>query len=181
MNEITDWIQSNWYELGSLFAQFTFLFAGLWFARKILKSMRATQQQFGALLKLSMTDGLEERSQESETTHNPTSSVVASSMLSPVMDRPTAPTHSFNSYAAFERPTRSEAPSLSDELSGRAQASAPIESADDATPYVAAPLTLPDEAHGNRVVRWLQTPMASNSGPSPLRRVVRWLQAPARS
>src|SRR5690348_7493767 len=62
MNEIMNWMQSNWYELGSLTAQFMFLFAGLWFAGKILKTMRATQQQMGALLRLSMTDGLEEHS-----------------------------------------------------------------------------------------------------------------------
>ncbi len=181
MNEITNWIQNNWYEFGSLFAQFTFLFAGLWFARKILKSMRATQQQFGALLRLSITDGLEERSKESETNHSPASSVVAGSMLSPAMDRPAAPTHSSNSYAAFERPARTDGPSLSDEMSGRSMTSTPMTAEHDSTPYVAAPLTLPDEAHGNRVVQWLKTPMASSSGPSPLRRVVRWLQAPARS
>jgi len=71
MNQIIDWMQSNWYELGSLTAQFTFLFAGLWFAQKILKTMRASQQQFGALLRLSMTDGLEERSKMSEAVHEP--------------------------------------------------------------------------------------------------------------
>ncbi len=180
MNEITDWIQSNWYELGSLFAQFTFLFAGLWFARKTLKSMRASQQQVGALLRLSMMDGLEERSQANETPHaamsDAGSSVVASSVLSPVMDRPT-------SYSAFERPGRAEAPSLSDEMSGRTMTSTPMTAEHDSTTYVAAPLTLPEDGHGvgRGVVQWLQTPMASSSGPSPLRRVVRWLQAPARS
>src|SRR5690349_11959188 len=181
MNEITNWMQSNWYELGSLFAQFTFLFAGLWFAKKILTSMRATQQQFGALLRLSMTDGLEERSKESETAHSPSPSVVASGMLSPAMDRPTASTPSSNSYSAFERPVRSEALLLSDELSGQAHASAPITSAPDPTPYVAAPLTLPADDHkggriaaaGRGVVQWLQTPMASSSGSSPWKKVVR--------
>jgi len=191
MNEITNWMQSNWYELGSLFAQFTFLFVGLWFAKKILTSMRATQQQFGALLRLSMTDGLEERPKMSEMLHAETSgeesSVVASSVLSPVMDRPTAPTQRATSYAAFERPVRSEAPSLSDELSGRANGSSPITSTPDPTPYVAAPLTLPADDHnggriaaaGRGVVQWLQTPMASSSASSRWKTVVRWLQAPA--
>src|SRR5690242_1198236 len=104
MNEITNWMQSNWYELGSLFAQFTFLFAALWFARRILTSMRATQQQFGALLRLSMTDGLEERSKPAETAHGSMASVASSPMSGSVMDRPTAPTPSSNSYSAFERP-----------------------------------------------------------------------------
>ncbi|HEV2196772.1 MAG TPA: hypothetical protein VGR55_14405 [Candidatus Acidoferrum sp.] len=192
MNEIMNWMQNNWYELGSLSAQFAFVFAGLWFAGKILKTMRATQQQMGALLRLSMTDGLEERSKINDAAHEPTPSVVASPMFSPAMERPA-------SYAAFEKPARAEAHSLSSELSGRANASTPISSTplaetsmmstEDATPYVAAPLTLPEEGHngghlaaaGRGVVEWLQTPMANKpKGASPLRRVVRWLQAPAR-
>lgn len=195
MIEIMNWMQNNWYELGSLTAQFAFLFAGLWFAVKILKTMRATQQQMGALLRLSMTDGLEERSKISdmaheinETAHEPAPSVVAGSMFSPAMERPA-------SHNAFERPARVETPSLSSELSGRAKAStpivtapiadAPMASTQDPTPYVAAPLTLAEEEHNGEhvaaAVQWLQTPMANKrkSG-NPLRKVVRWLQEPAR-
>src|SRR5580692_5766613 len=61
MNEFTAWLQSNWYALGNLLAQFGFLAAGVWFARKILKTMRASQEQFGALLKLSFTGTISER------------------------------------------------------------------------------------------------------------------------
>lgn len=194
MDQITNWMQSNWYELGSLTAQFTFLFAGLWFAGKILKTMRATQQQMGALLRLSMTDGLEEhskmeeRAKISEAIHEPAPSVVASSMFSPGPERPA-------SYAAFERPGRTEAPSLSSELSGRAKAStqmasvaiaeAPMGPAEDPTPYVAAPLTLAEGEHNGghlaSAVRWLQTPMVNKrKSANPLKKVVRWLQEPAR-
>ena len=195
MNEIMNWMQSNWYELGSLTAQFTFLFAGLWFAGKILKTMRATQQQMGALLRLSMTDGLEansnmeEHSRTSEAIHEAETSVVAAPMLTPAMERPTS------SYSVFERSARTEAPLLSSELSGQAKSSAPMASApineasmastEDPTPYVAAPLTLPEGQHNGGhlagVVQWLQTPMPRKpqSG-SPLKKVVRWLQAPAR-
>jgi hypothetical protein len=197
MNQTIEWIQSNWYELGSLIAQFMFLFVGLWFAQKILKTMRASQEQFGALLRLSMSDGLEDRPKESEAIDTATPSVVASAMVSPVVDRP-APTHSSTSYAAFEKPPRSEGPSLRDELNGRTRANAPIppamaptaEPPYEPTPYVAAPLTLPaDEESGSRiaaagrgVVQWLQTPVASkHNGSSPWRRVVRWLQTPVRS
>jgi len=196
MNDITNWIQSNWYEFGSLFAQFTFLIAAVWIGRKILKSMRATQQQFGALVRLSMTDGAHDANNHDEhsnnTAHEPMPparpSVVAGPMFSPVAERPTAPTNGSASYAAFEKPHRAEAPSLSDKLSGKAIATAPMSSSmEDSTPYVAAPLTLPEDEHdggiGRGVVRWLQTPMSStiSSRPSPLRRMVRWLQAPARS
>ena len=66
------WIQSNWYELGNLLSQFAFLAAGIWFARKILRTMRASQEQIGALLKLSVTDSVAER---------PSSSVIAERTL----------------------------------------------------------------------------------------------------
>jgi hypothetical protein len=58
MNEITIWVQNNWYSLGNLLAQFAFLAAGVWFAQKILRTIRASQEQMGTLLKLSLTDGL---------------------------------------------------------------------------------------------------------------------------
>jgi len=66
MSEIIAWMQSNWYELGGLFVQCTFLLAGVWFARKILKTMRASQEQVGALLRLSVTDTSPERPRSSE-------------------------------------------------------------------------------------------------------------------
>jgi hypothetical protein len=61
MNEFTTWMQSNWYGLGNLLSQFAFLVAGIWFARKILRTMRASQEQVGALLKLSVTGAITER------------------------------------------------------------------------------------------------------------------------
>jgi hypothetical protein len=209
MNQIIDWMQNNWYEFGSLIAQFTFLFAGLWFARKILIAMRATQQQFGALLRLSIADGLEEHSRQRETIHEFSSaeapSVVTSKMFTTATEQPLAtptapPEQSSTSYAAFERPVRGAAPSLSEEMAGRARISSPVPPVHDATthdaappdptPFVAAPLTLPEEEHGGNpvadagrgVVQWLQSPVASKSnGDSALRKIVRWLQAPARS
>jgi len=61
MNEFTAWMQSNWYALGSLLSQFVFLAAGIWFARKILRTMRASQEQVGALLKMSVTGAVADR------------------------------------------------------------------------------------------------------------------------
>jgi hypothetical protein len=60
MNEFAAWIQSNWYALGNLLMQISFLAAGVWFARIILRTIRASQEQVGALLKLSVT-GTSER------------------------------------------------------------------------------------------------------------------------
>ena len=61
MNEFTAWVQSNWYALGNLLALFGFLALGVWFARKILKTIRAFQEQLGALLKLSFAGAISER------------------------------------------------------------------------------------------------------------------------
>ena len=55
MNEFTVWVQSNWYEIGILLIALAFLVAGVWFARNILRTARAFQEQIGALLKLSIT------------------------------------------------------------------------------------------------------------------------------
>jgi hypothetical protein len=61
MSDFSDWMQIYWYELGTLLVQFAFLGAAVWFARKILRSMRASQEQVGALLKLSVADAAVER------------------------------------------------------------------------------------------------------------------------
>jgi hypothetical protein len=61
MNDFTAWMQSNWYALGNLLSQFAFLGAGILFARQILKTMRASQEQVGALLKLSVTGTISDR------------------------------------------------------------------------------------------------------------------------
>lgn len=208
MNQIFDWMQNNWYEFGSLLAQLTIAFIGLRFASQILKAMRAMQQQFGALLRLSMTNGLEEQSRESETVHNLSPpegpGIVSSQMFSPAVEQPAAPpaapARSSTSYTAFEKPSRTEARPLSEEMSGPTRTSAPMTAtavetehepmSHQPTPYVVAPLTLPEgenngsriAAAGHSVAQWLQTPMApKKKGASPLRKVVRWLQAPVRS
>lgn len=61
MNEMSAWIQSNWYALGNLFIEGAFLATVLWFARKFLRTMRASQEQVGALLKMSVTGAISER------------------------------------------------------------------------------------------------------------------------
>lgn len=61
MSAFSDLIQNNWYALANILVQLLFLIAGVWFARNILKGMRASQEQFGALLKLSITGVAGER------------------------------------------------------------------------------------------------------------------------
>jgi hypothetical protein len=56
MTEFSDWIQKNWFELGILFLFSATLATVVWFARNILKTFRAYQEQVGALLRLSFSD-----------------------------------------------------------------------------------------------------------------------------
>ena len=65
MNEMSDWIQSNWYALGNLFIEGAFLAAAVWFGRRILRTLRASQEQVGALLKMSVTGAISERQSSS--------------------------------------------------------------------------------------------------------------------
>jgi hypothetical protein len=57
MTQFIDWIQSNWFECGILVLLSAILATVVWFARNILKSLRASQEQVGALLRLSVSDG----------------------------------------------------------------------------------------------------------------------------
>jgi hypothetical protein len=56
MTQLSDWIQNNWFESGILVVLCAILATVVWFARNILKSMRASQAQVGALLRLSVSD-----------------------------------------------------------------------------------------------------------------------------
>lgn len=48
-------LANQWYQAGSLLVQAGFLIAGVWAVRAILKSMRASHAQMGALLKLTIS------------------------------------------------------------------------------------------------------------------------------
>jgi len=52
-----DEISNQWYQLGSLFIQAGFLVAAVWSVRAILKSIRASQEQMGALLRVTLCGG----------------------------------------------------------------------------------------------------------------------------
>ncbi len=58
MTQFIDWIQNNWFESGILVVLCAILATVVWFARNILKSLRASQEQVGALLRLSVSEGL---------------------------------------------------------------------------------------------------------------------------
>jgi hypothetical protein len=77
MNELGDWIQIHWYELGSLLLQSAFLGTAVWFTRQILRTMRASQEQVGALLKLTMSDAMDDRAPSGAAAHRSTPYVMA--------------------------------------------------------------------------------------------------------
>jgi hypothetical protein len=52
-----DELLKQWYQAGTLLVQAGFLVAGVWSVRTILKNMRASQEQMGALLKLTVSAG----------------------------------------------------------------------------------------------------------------------------
>src|SRR4029077_9065373 len=54
-------MSDNWYAPASLVIQLSFLIAGVWFARSILRTMRASQELVRAMLKLSITGVTAER------------------------------------------------------------------------------------------------------------------------
>ena len=56
MTQFSDWVQNNWFELGILVLLCFTLATVVWFARNILKTLRASQEQVGALLRLSFSD-----------------------------------------------------------------------------------------------------------------------------
>ena len=70
MNDFNPLVIKDWYALGSLLAQIGFLVAAVWFARNFLRTMRAFQEQIGALLKLSITSSPGERPSANATARN---------------------------------------------------------------------------------------------------------------
>jgi hypothetical protein len=70
MNDFGPLAIKDWYALGSLLAQIGFLVAVVWFARNFLRTMRAFQEQIGALLKLSITSAPGERQSSNTTARN---------------------------------------------------------------------------------------------------------------
>lgn len=67
MTQFIDWIQNNWFESGILVVLCAILGTVVWFARNILKSLRASQEQVGALLRLTLSEGLPAPSSSLET------------------------------------------------------------------------------------------------------------------
>jgi hypothetical protein len=61
MNGLSDWFQNNWIDLARLLVQCAIFAVIVRYGRKLLATLRASQEQIGALLKLSVSDAVEER------------------------------------------------------------------------------------------------------------------------
>ncbi|HWY06121.1 MAG TPA: hypothetical protein VNY24_04630 [Candidatus Acidoferrales bacterium] len=90
MNDFSPLLIKDWYALGSLLAQIGFLFAAVWFARNFLRTMRAFQEQIGALLKLSITSTPGER-QSTSTIARSVAAEAGSYWLPPSQTKPAEP------------------------------------------------------------------------------------------
>ena len=190
MNDFMDWFQNNWIDLARLVVQIAILAAVVRFGRRILAALRVSQEQVGALLKLSVSDTVGERSapapelarqfeplmraREPEPEPEP-EPVFAGASLRSSYDAESehtlggrvigSPLPAY-SPAAFSAPaSQAASPSL--------------------TPWVSAPLAEPERMNipstsippRSSAAKWLQAPMRSG-GVSPWRKMVRWLQAP---
>jgi hypothetical protein len=71
MNDSTTLDLSSWFAPAGILIQLAFLIAAVWFARNYLKTMRAFQEQIGALLKLSITGVTAERNFSAASTSSP--------------------------------------------------------------------------------------------------------------
>jgi hypothetical protein len=150
MNEYNFWTQGNWYALGNLLVELAFLIAGVWFARKILSAVRASQEQFGALLKLSLTDALRERSKAAE----------AAPTLWDV------PAERHMQYVMAEWPTAAvPALSLPEPESRRkwllAAGRAVLQAWRAVVRWLEAPMAHGQQASWRRMIHWLQSPARS--------------------
>jgi hypothetical protein len=203
MNGFSDWFENNWIDMARLLVQLAILAAVARYGRKMLATMRASQEQVGALLKLSVSDTVAE--QPAVAVPEPSKRYEPASVRLPepeeVEPEPEpepvfAGGFSRESYAAEReqslggRLVGAQAPSFSTQAPAF---SAPVTRAESPslTPWVSAPAVAPameperlrtqtaPVAARAGVSTWMQAPMRS-SGVHPWRKMVRWLQAPVR-
>jgi hypothetical protein len=188
MSEMSDWFQNNWIDLARLLVQAAILGAVVRYGRKILAALRASQEQVGALLKLSVSDAVEERRAAApEPIQHEEPAFVGVPKAEPEPEPVFAGSFARNGYAAEREHT----------LGGRVigahdpvfSTPSPRAESPSLTPWVSAPTSAPEPLHTQAptvpppsVSTWVQAPQSPvRRGPGPLRRMVRWLQAPVRS
>jgi len=196
MNGISDWFENNWIDLARLLVQLAIFAAVVRFGRKLLVTLRASQEQVGALLRLSVSEAAAERPAPSaEPGPEPRERFeVPANIRAPERKPEPEPEPEPEPVFAggYSRP--SYAAEREQSLGGRlmgAQApaftSAVPRAESPLTPWVSAPAMEPERLNipapplppRPSASSWLQAPMRSHSV-SPWRKMVRWLQEPAR-
>jgi hypothetical protein len=198
MTEISDWFQNNWIDLARLLVQGAILAAVVRYGRKLLATLRASQEQVGALLKLSVSDAVEEQTVPAPPPETSRRYEAPSLNLREPEPEPEAEPEpvfaggfSRDSYAAQReqslggRVIGTRAPVFSTPAPAFSE-TVPRAESPSLTPWVSAPAVEPERlstpvappiAARPGGSTWLQTPMRSG-GVSPWRKVVRWLQTP---
>ncbi len=127
----------NWRAAASLVIQLAFLIGGVWFASNLLKTMRAFQDQIGALLKLSITGVTAERLSSTDGTN-----------LSPTQQSPYWLAPSESETAALPQPTESGPGRFA---VGRRKM----------VLWLQTPMSSTHSAPWRRIITWLQAPARS--------------------
>jgi hypothetical protein len=205
MTGISDWFENNWIDLARLLVQLAIFAAVVRYGRKLLATLRASQEQVGALLRLSvssdtaaeriapLTPERRDRFEAAEPEPRKRLEPPAVSVREPEPEPRAEPEPEPVFAGGYSRP--SYAAEREQSLGGRlmgAQApafSAPTQRVESAslTPWVSAPAMEPERldipappvSARASTSSWLQTPVRSNSV-SPWRKMVRWLKEPAR-
>ena len=207
MTGISDWFENNWIDLARLLVQLAIFAAVVRYGRKLLATLRASQEQVGALLRLSVSSDTaaerlapaaperRERFEAPEPEPEPPKRFEppAVNVREPEPEPQPEPEPEPVFAGDYSRP--SYAAEREQSLGGRlmgAQApafSAPAQRVESAslTPWVSAPAMEPERldipappvSARASASSWLQTPVRSN-GVSPWRKMVRWLKEPAR-
>jgi hypothetical protein len=202
MTETMEWFQNNWIDLARLGVQCAILAVVVRYGRKLLAALRASQEQVGALLRLSVSDSVAERG---VTTTEPEDFFDRSAAAVPVapehVEEPEpvfAGAYSRGGYGSEREQSLGGrlagsqvsgfAASVPETKSSFSSAGTPQIATPSLTPWVSAPASEPERVSAPAVTvstprslsAWLQTPVRQ-SGAGPLRKVVRWLRAPAGS
>ena len=206
MSNFGDWLQNYGLDWLRFFVECAILGAVIVYSRKLLRALRASQEQVGALLRLSVSDGIAEHQPANRSSSEDFGSMPASAP---------APAFAMGSAPAYEPPAYTPpapAPAQSyshgsilgpingftereQSLGGRvAPDPATATMVEDTpepgfaplTPWAGAPVNSPaDSAVNDRgrfaaAVQWLQSaPVPKKRRRNPIVRAIRWLQAPA--
>src|SRR5712672_804940 len=208
MNGSSDWFENNWIDLARLVVQLAILAAVVRYGRKLLATLRASQEQVGALLRLSVSSGTaaerpaprasepRERFEASEPEPRKRFEPAAMNVREPEPEPQLEPEPEpvLAGGGGYSRP--SYAAEREQSLGGRLMGvqapafSAPTQRVESPslTPWVSAPAMEPERLDipapplppRSSASSWLQAPARSNGNVSPWRKMVRWLKEPAR-